>query len=74
MPCVAWILCLLLSLKIKINERLRNSKELNFLDLNQFEIKKNFFHDGVYFSLLGMKEIAEIVAEYIILNKTKWGN
>ena len=74
MPCVAWILCLLLSLKIKINERLRNSKELNFLDLNQFEIKKNFFHDGVHFSLLGMKEIAEIVAEYIILNKTKWGN
>ncbi len=59
---------------IEINERLKNSEELNFLDLNQFEIKKNFFHDGVHFSLLGMKEIAKIVAEYIILNKTRLNN
>ena len=55
----------------EINQILKNNKELNFLDLNQFEIKNNFFHDGVHFSLYGMKEIAKIVANYIIQNETK---
>ena len=41
---------------------------------SHFEIKKNFFHDGVHFSLLGMKEIAKSVAEYIIQNKAKLSN
>ena len=56
----------------ELNEIMKNSKELNFLDLNQFEIKKNFFHDGVHFSLDGMKKIAKIVANYIILNEKKF--
>ena len=55
----------------EINQILKNNKELNFLDLNQFEIKNNFFHDGVHFSLYGMNEIAKIVANYIIQNETK---
>ena len=55
----------------EINYRLKSNNELNFLDLNKFQIENNYFHDGVHFSLLGMKKIAKIVAKYIISNEGK---
>lgn len=56
----------------EINNRLSNNKDLNFLDLNKFQIDNDFFHDGVHFSLKGMMKISEIVAKHIILNKNKF--